>query len=607
MKLRFKDKQKNLYTLKRHTSRGNTVKDRQTNIKKWFNQMRELSTLSLTMHKYRKDFLSSGQHMANYHRETVKDIRRNLKNEMDDVPYFYTVDRMEGGKKFTVRLGGNVGLKEALTEIRRQIKSFRVERRNIRNPGYANIRRDMSKQLLNQTLTHKQSNHWFNVHLRNKLTKNKLPQTNDVYVGIEIEVLMPFNPDLSKLLPFADIANIGTDGSVNGNGNEEGREVRVCVKRTEVRNRLPALLKALKDMGGRVNKTCGLHVHLDQRGIDFTEVSTRYEKLVRSLKLLKDVVSPSRRNNSYCRINTNTDLQECIKNEDRYFAINGTAYNRYKTLEVRLFGGTLDADKISNWIEILFGIMDGKLTRRMPNDFDGASKYWKISAENLEWLKDRKAKFTDAKPHEAESDSENPTPVIANEADLAQTESRVVLLNGQIRNLESDMESCEHDTLDGCGYCEDYQTEISIRESEIEELRQRIETFRQRVVPTGEDILYQQFLDLEREYIINQTQMINCPTSNSCTECSRLSDANTNIQRIWGDLIRNISANFSMRLSRRVFYVPTQNEQRHRNINQATNVYWTSAGSVPVRTTAETHIVSYNDIDLIPTPTEERS
>ena len=117
---------------------------------------------------------------------------------------------------------------------------------------------------------------------------------------------------MGALLPFGKYVDVGSDGSIHYGDNEEGKEIRVCVKRSEVRTVVPGIMDALNSMGATVNKSCGLHVHLDQRGN--LEPEKTFQKLVRSLGLLYTVVPKSRRENTYCKRN----LRTAFSTNDRY-------------------------------------------------------------------------------------------------------------------------------------------------------------------------------------------------------------------------------------------------------------------------------------------------
>lgn len=224
-----------------------------------------------------------------------------------------------------------------------------------------------------------------------RLKLPKRPTDAAEYIGIEIECITPSGVDLTPLLPYSKWVEVGGDGSIDHHDNEEGTELRVCMKREEVRDVLPGIMQTLKSMGARINKSCGLHVHLDQR--NNKEPEKVFQKLVRSLGLLYTVVPESRRRNRYCKRNRHADFPSAVRG-DRYKAVNASAFHRYKTIEVRLFGGTLESSKIINWIETLTAIAYGETVMRCPKTFDTALKYWKLSAENLAWLKERQAKFS---------------------------------------------------------------------------------------------------------------------------------------------------------------------------------------------------------------------
>jgi hypothetical protein len=240
---------------------------------------------------------------------------------------------------------------------------------------------------------------------KKRLSTPKQPNDAGKYVGIEIECITPKDADFSALYPFSKWVDVGRDGSINHEGNETGTELRVCLKREEIREVLPPLLAALQGIGARVNRSCGLHVHLDQR--ENNEPALAFQKLVRSLNLLYTVVPKSRRKNTFCRRNRHADFQ-AARNGSRYYAINASAWDRYKTLEIRLFGGTLDADKIINWIETLHAISEGAIVLRCPRSFVSARKYWNLSDSNVAWLEARQTKFAslNALAPDAESDTE---------------------------------------------------------------------------------------------------------------------------------------------------------------------------------------------------------
>ena len=77
----------------------------------------------------------------------------------------------------------------------------------------------------------------------------------------------------------------------------------------------------------------------------------------------------SRRNNNYCRSLRNiteqkindaqsiNDLQQVAFENTRYFKVNPQSYSRHKTIEFRQHAGSINYDKISNWVLFLNGLV----------------------------------------------------------------------------------------------------------------------------------------------------------------------------------------------------------------------------------------------------------
>lgn len=306
-------------------------------------------------------------------RTQLKQWKEDYKARVTGGKVYKLLRRVYHGRVIETQYNNPKDAKRALSYIKDQIRDMR------RNAKYNNDTLAMRKP--NGLLREFQSK-------RLKMPKRPIDSAN--YVGIEIECITPSGVDLTPLLPYSKYIEVGGDGSINHKDDEEGTEIRVCMKRNELRDVLPGLMQTLKDIGARINQSCGLHVHLDQR--NNLEPEKHFQRLVRSLGLLYTVVPESRRRNRYCKRNRHSDFPSAVRG-DRYKAINASAFHRYKTIEIRLFGGTLEAVKIINWIEVLTAIVQGETVMRCPKTFDTALKYWKLSDENLAWLKERQAKF----------------------------------------------------------------------------------------------------------------------------------------------------------------------------------------------------------------------
>lgn len=202
------------------------------------------------------------------------------------------------------------------------------------------------------------------------------PRGKNKYVGVELEFLLPTNME-GRNLAAAFIeegitkgVEIKGDGSINGNG------VEVCLlaKQSEISGHVKKVCKALKKIGCKVNKSCGLHVHLDMRNRDKRK---SFKALVEELPELTKMVDKSRLKNTYCQINKTKELDKIMEvnsgsmynpttdryeyprvqcesfETNRYLAINPWSLDEHNTIEVRLHEGTIDDKKINSWIKKL--------------------------------------------------------------------------------------------------------------------------------------------------------------------------------------------------------------------------------------------------------------
>lgn len=171
-----------------------------------------------------------------------------------------------------------------------------------------------------------------------------------------------------------DSYKLGYDGSIDGNDSCE--LVSPILKSLKS---LETVCEVINEAGARVNKSCGLHVHLGAEKITL-EQWCRIVLNYAAIEAVIDSFQPrSRRanNNTYCatitgecagrvrelyddikcgETKTMSDLQRCF-NYDRYHKVNVMAWDAHKTIEFRQHGGTTDYEKIKNWIGFLTALV----------------------------------------------------------------------------------------------------------------------------------------------------------------------------------------------------------------------------------------------------------
>lgn len=151
------------------------------------------------------------------------------------------------------------------------------------------------------------------------------------------------------------------DGSVE-NGCEVVSPILSGVEGLAIVRKVAALLAAA---GATANRTCGLHVHVDAAGLSGKEIINVAKRYAAHEARIDRVMPASRRasRNSYCQgMDTLlrsleifdqqpvVDARSLCQNFGRYYKLNLAAFMVHGTLEFRQHSGTVNGDKIANWI-----------------------------------------------------------------------------------------------------------------------------------------------------------------------------------------------------------------------------------------------------------------
>lgn len=182
------------------------------------------------------------------------------------------------------------------------------------------------------------------------------------------------------------------DGSGYIEGGETDCEAVICAPENKIKGVLKKLLTIInEDAEGYVNKSCGLHVHLDMRN---RNVSKSYRRLFHNKEFLFKMLPDSRLfENRYCQPNEHSSFISEKKREDRYLHFNPTAYDKYRTLEIRMHTGTINYNKITNWIDLLVSVVDNGSTNKQPRNFEEFKKRAKITRKLETYMKQRAKEF----------------------------------------------------------------------------------------------------------------------------------------------------------------------------------------------------------------------
>jgi hypothetical protein len=188
--------------------------------------------------------------------------------------------------------------------------------------------------------------------------------------GVEIECLIPVENE-DDIIALCENLNCQTSG--DGSIREEDDMIGVEIKTPPLNHNaqmvlISKLCEGLGEYEARVNPSCGLHVHASNPL--FTN-SVLLKRIIHTWLAFEDVLiatqPSSRLNNNYARrlirqyLTGNIDtiprgkdaIIDKLGSNDRYYALNLSSLSAHGTLECRLHAGTVEADKINNWITLL--------------------------------------------------------------------------------------------------------------------------------------------------------------------------------------------------------------------------------------------------------------
>ena len=196
------------------------------------------------------------------------------------------------------------------------------------------------------------------------------------------------------------------DGSIsNTSGRGIGHEIiSPILYGQEGINNMKKVVKALSRAGAKVNRSCGVHVHL---GLNHYSRVRRFSaaKKNRMLHRIADLyayfadgidtlVPASRRNgsNHYCRRVQNNQAKFNVHEdyETRSFNFGRGVFNTLNyatngTVEFRQHGGSLNGTKLENWAKLMSKIVGWAINENHPNHRTpfGAETVWQLTEDEF--------------------------------------------------------------------------------------------------------------------------------------------------------------------------------------------------------------------------------
>lgn len=155
-----------------------------------------------------------------------------------------------------------------------------------------------------------------------------------------------------------DAWELKRDGSVHGEGLELASPKLRGVEGFE---QLRKACRALQSVGASVDSSCGLHVHVDFRGMSYDAIRRQVLRVLERQSFMARMIAPSRRANSYCSPWSQSEIDRFraadVTMGSWNFGPRGTvnlhAYGSHGSVEFRAHGGTTNYSKVSAWVRYL--------------------------------------------------------------------------------------------------------------------------------------------------------------------------------------------------------------------------------------------------------------
>lgn len=192
------------------------------------------------------------------------------------------------------------------------------------------------------------------------------------------------------------------DGSVGG--DVDPNEVVSPVLCGNVRGlaTLKKATKALESVGAKVNRTCGLHVHIGVEkltGEQYVNIFKNYQKLER---LIDSFMAESRRGDTfYSRSILNYNFNYChgvsdvkeVMNNCRYHNVNPMSFERHHTVEFRQHQGSTNFEKISMWVKFCAKLVGWSRYNVFASEVSNIEDIPFLNQEEKDFFQSRKEHF----------------------------------------------------------------------------------------------------------------------------------------------------------------------------------------------------------------------
>lgn len=137
---------------------------------------------------------------------------------------------------------------------------------------------------------------------------------------------------------------------------------------------ITSLANTLFMADAKINKTCGLHVHIGAANMTDDQYCNVFVNYMRLESLIESFMPQSRRGSRWAQRLSNRAngvTLACSKRQmfdtlgSRYYEVNPDAYFRHRTIEFRQHSGTTDYVKITNWLAFCVKLCEWSKNNRL--------------------------------------------------------------------------------------------------------------------------------------------------------------------------------------------------------------------------------------------------
>ena len=197
----------------------------------------------------------------------------------------------------------------------------------------------------------------------------------------------------------SNVWKVTTDGSISGRNSFE--LVSPILEGQDGIEQLKKVCEVLKRNNALINKSCGLHIHFDARQFELEHWKGLYKNYARLEDTIDSFIVPSRRenNNTYCNSVEVWNWESRVTNarnlneiggvfSSKYYKVNVQPFWRQGSVEFRHHSGSIEFEKISNWIFFLARLIELSKTKAFSTGtFDTLREF--CNQELIDYLANR--------------------------------------------------------------------------------------------------------------------------------------------------------------------------------------------------------------------------